>query len=264
MERLLMLRLEAQGCTAEAWLNGIPLARVGADGAARTVPVHEFTLAGGNALELVVDPAPPAAPELPAPRIASHKAWAGLRLLLPRAGQRVHPSHVRTLAQIDWAVPEHDIYEAPVHLKEEVELPITFPRWRWLDAPVIDDPAAAKTQVLRMLQQVALGLARGDPEPLLTAARLRVEEQALAYQNKPADEVGRWRVFVKDLAAAGPVRPDLAVLAQLHLRPVADGRLLECLAADGEPVLRGSSAGEARWFFPLRVAMIEGRAHVLR
>jgi len=54
MERLLVLRLESVGCTAEAVLNGVPLVRVGAGRSVATLPVHEFTLAGVNEVELVV------------------------------------------------------------------------------------------------------------------------------------------------------------------------------------------------------------------
>jgi hypothetical protein len=264
MERLLVLRLEAVGCSAEALLNGLPLARVDAARPARTLPVHEFTLAGANELELVVQPALPGAPEVIAPQLSDGKAWAGVRLLLPRVGQVAHPSNARTLAQIDWAAPDGELYEAPLHLAQTVELKIAFPRWRWLDAPLSDEVAAVKPQVAQLLQRLAVSLARGDPEPFLKAARLRFEELALAYQRNLADEAGRWRVMVQALGAAGPFKPELASLAGLQLRKVAGGRLLECLAADGQPALRGVGADGARRQWPLRVAVIEGGLHVLR
>jgi hypothetical protein len=264
MERLLVLRLEAVACSAEAQLNGVPLARVDAARPTRTLPVHEFTLAGVNQLELVVQPVLPGAPELSTPHLADGKAWAGVRLLLPRSGQVAHPSNARTLAQIDWAAPDGELYEAPLHLAQTVDLNIAFPRWRWLDAPLADDVAAAKAQASRLLQRLAVSLARGDPEPFLSAARLRFEELALAYQRNLADEAGRWRVMVQALGSGGPFKPDLTPLAGLQLRKVAGGRLLECLAADGQPALRGSSADGALRQWPLRVALIEGGLHVLR
>jgi len=264
MERLLVLRLEAVGCSAEALLNGVPLARVDAARPARTLPVHEFTLAGANALELVVQPALPGAPEVIAPQLSDGKAWAGVRLLLPRVGQVAHPSNARTLAQIDWAAPDGEVYEAPLHLAQTVDLKIAFPRWRWLDVPVGDDVAAARPQAAQLLQRLAVSLARGDAEPFLTAARLRFEEMALAYQRNLADEAGRWRLLVQSLGKAGPFKPELALLAGLQLRKVAGGRLLECLAADGLPALRGVSADGTRRQWPLRVAVIEGGLHVLR
>jgi hypothetical protein len=264
MERLLVLRLEAVDCQAEALLNGVPLARVDPARPARTLPVHEFTLAGANELELVVHPPPPGAPEVTAPQIGDGKAWAGVRLLLPRVGQIAHPSNARTLAQIDWAVPEGELYEAPVHIAQKVELKIAFPRWRWLDVPMVDDAVAARPQAIQLLQRLAVGLARGDPDPFLKAARLRFEELALAYQRNLADEAGRWRTLVQALRAAGPFKPELASLPGLQLRKVAGGRLLECLAADGQPALRGAGTDGVLRQWPLRVAMIEGGLHVLR
>ena len=263
MERLLVLRLEAVGCTAEALLNGVPLGRVDAARPVLTVPVHEFAVAGANELELVANPAPPGAPEQPAPHLSDGKTGAGLQLLLPRIGQVAHPSNARTLAQIEWAPPEGEVYETPLRVVRSVELPISFPRWRWLDAPVVTDVPAVKAQAAKLLQRLAVDFARGDPESLVTAARLRFEELAQAYQRNPADDVARWRMQVQALLAA-PFKPKLIAVADLLLRPVAGGRLLECLTADGQPALRGTGAGGALLSWPMRVALIEGRLHVLR
>ena len=52
MERLLVLRLESVGVVAEALLNGVPLARTSAARRVVTLPIHEYTKAGGNDLEL--------------------------------------------------------------------------------------------------------------------------------------------------------------------------------------------------------------------
>ena len=41
MERLLVLRLDSVGVTAEAWLNGVPLARSGPAAGAVTVAIGE-------------------------------------------------------------------------------------------------------------------------------------------------------------------------------------------------------------------------------
>ena len=40
MERLLVLRLESSGCSAEAVINGVPLVRVGGSQSVATLPVH--------------------------------------------------------------------------------------------------------------------------------------------------------------------------------------------------------------------------------
>lgn len=258
MERLLVLRLESSGVAAEAVFNGVPLVRVNAQQTVATVPVHEFTFSGNNDVELVVQPG---APE---PQLADGQTWASLRLLLPRSGSVAHPSSARTLAQIDWAPPADEVYEAPVSLQRSVELPIAFPRWRWLDAPPIPDSPTLKRDVCTYLLEAAVGLARGNPEPLIQASRLRLEDLAQAYQRNLADDVGRLRRQIQMLHAAAPLKPVLPAPAKLVLRPAAGGRLLECLAGDGSPFLQSPVAGGGTVAWPLRLAAIEGRFYVLR
>jgi hypothetical protein len=265
MDRLLVLRLEVQGCQAEAVFNGVPLARAGAVQSVTTLAVHEFTLAGANEIELVVQPGPPGAPApIPEPHLSDGQAWASLRLLLPRAGGAAHPASARSLAQIDWTPAADEVYETPLSLRQTVELPISFPRWRWLDARPIPDSPTLKADVAAYLRDMAVGLARGNAEPLIQASRLRLEELALAYQRNLADDVARLRSHVQQLHAVSPLKPALPAAAKLLLRPVAGGRLLECLAADGSPLLQSAVAGGGRMAWPVRLAAVDGRFYVLR
>lgn len=274
MERLLLLRIEASGCQAEAVLNGVPVAMV--DGRTATgihtasVPVHEFTLAGGNRLSLVVNPHPinlptdlPVPP--PTPNVADGDTWVKLRLLLPRQGQPASENSARTLTQIDWGLPANEVFETPLWLHQTVDLPVTFPRWRWLDAPVVDLTPTLKMQALAFLQRLAIDLTRGDPEGFIAAARLRFEELALAYQRDTATDVTRFRAHVQQLAAAKTLRIAPPTPAGLVLRPVADGRLLECLGPTGQPLLRTlpTELG-ASHAWPLRLAVVDGQFYVLR
>ena len=264
MERLLVLRLDAVGCSAEAVLNGVPLLRVGAAQALASLPVHEFTQVGSNEVMLVVHPGAPGSAALPEPRLSDGQTGASLRLLLPRVGGVAHPASARTLAQIDWAPPADEVYESPVSLRQSVELPIAFPRWRWLDAPLIADTPSLKKDIAAYLLDIAVGLAKGNPEPLIQASRLRLEELALAYQRNLADDVARLRQQVQQLHAAQPLKPALPAAGTLVLRPVAGGRLIECLAADGSALLQSALAGGGSVSWPVRVAVVDGRFYVLR
>ena len=272
MDRLLVLHLEVHGSEAEAVFNGVPLARAGMAQTVATVPVHEFTLTGANEVELVVQPGPPGAAPLSAPlsapasepQLSDGHCWASLRLLLPRVGSAAHPSSARTLAQIDWAPPADEVYETPLSLRQAVELPISFPRWRWLDATPIPDSPTLKADVAAYLRDIAVGLARGNAEPLIQASRLRLEELALAYQRNLAEDVTRLRSHVQQLHAALPLKPALPAAGKLLLRPVAGGRLLECLAPDGSPLLQSPVAGGGQAAWPLRLGAIDGRFYVLR
>ncbi|MDP2007579.1 MAG: hypothetical protein Q8K45_18055 [Rubrivivax sp.] len=264
MERLLVLRLDSVGVVAEAVLNGVPLARSGPTAGAVTVPIHEYTLAGANELQLVIQPPPPGQETAPQPLLSDGQRGASLRLLLPRIGQLAHPENARTLAQIDWAPAAGEVTEVPATLRQSVELPIAFPRWRWFDAPVVAEPRELLSAAATYLQGIALGLARGDPEPLVLAARLRFEEGALAYQRNVADDVGRLRLQVQQAHVKAALQPTMPKADTLLLRPVAGGRLLECLTPDGQPVLQSPLAGGGRLVWPLRLAAIDGRFYVIR
>lgn len=264
MERLLVMRLETLGVAAEASLNGVPLARTPAAGGGVTVPVHEYTLSGVNELELVIEPPPPGAAAAPEPLLSDGRRGASLRLLLPRIGQAAHPENARTLAQLEWAPLADEVTEIPHTMRQTVDLPIAFPRWRWFDAPVVADLPSQLAPAARFLQGLVLGLQRGDVEPLMLAARLRFEELAQAYQRNVADDAQRFRQQLLQLHAAQPLKPAMPKADALLLRPLAGGRLLECLRPDGQPVLQTPLAGGGTLMLPLRLAQIEGRFYVIR
>ncbi|MFG6490130.1 hypothetical protein ACG04R_25885 [Roseateles sp. BYS78W] len=260
MERLLILRLQAQGVAAQARLNGFALAEVGAAGGVQALAVHEYTLAGNNRLELVIEPAAPA----PEPRLSEGPRTARLQLLLPRVGQAASDDQSRCLATLDWAVQDGELYRAHATVQQEVDIPVKFPRWRWQDAPPLPDLGTLTAPVLAFAQEQALALAQGDAEPWITAARLRFEELALAYQRKPEDDLARWRARVQLLHAQKALRGPLPAADKLKLRPTADGRLIECLSTEGGPLLQFNRPDGGKVSMPMRIAVVEGRLYVLR
>ncbi len=269
MERLLVLKLDAVGCDAEAWLNGVAVALIDASRDHATLPVHEFTMAGMNRLELVVWPAraTAAAPVVePAPwQVSNGLASAHLRILLPRAGNPVDESSARSLAQIDWAPPTGEAYQGPVNLVENVSLPVSFARWRWLDAPLAEATPALTAQALGLLQALARELSDGNLDVFVTATRLRTEELAAAYQQTHDDATRRMREHLASLHAAGAFVWEPIDAAGFWLRRLAGGRLLECLDARGEPALRTAPDAQGRsHLFPMRLAAVDGKLYVLR
>ncbi len=262
MERLLLLHAESGGCPVEVVVNGLPLVALPATGGSACLPVHEYVLTGRNALAITVFPSPGPAQ----PRVATGPTWARARLVLVRRGHGVADPDARVLASVEWAAKEGQAFDAPAAQERSVDLPVAFPRWRWFDAPPVEASAELSRQVLSFVQQLAIELGRGNADPFVAAARLRFEELALAYQTNPADAIQRFRdqlqarFAAKALAVVPPNAEDLV------LRPVAGGRLLECLSPLGGPVLRtqnqDAAAGNTAW--PLRLAIVEGRIYVLR
>lgn len=262
MERLLLLRLQATGAVAEARLNDIPVARTPAGGGDVVVPVHEYVLAGTNHLSLQIDPLLPGRAAVP--RLLAEPAAAQLRLLLPRIGQPGSERNARTLAELSLALADGELLEPPLSTQAQAELPISFPRWRWLDLPVAD-PSQVQALVGGFVQQLALLLARGDADAFLQHARLRCEELAVAYQAPAAELAARWRARIQMLHATKALQLAIPAVADVVLRPCAGGRLLECTDAAGEPVLRTAPAADGSTHaWPLRVGVVEGRCHVMR
>jgi hypothetical protein len=264
MDRLLVARLESCGCAAEVLLNGVPIARVSPAQPLALLPVHEFVMAGDNQLSLVVQPSPSGTFDVSDAQLSDGKAWASVHLLLPRIGQTAHPFNARTLAHLDWRLPADQFYETPLLITKSVQLPIAFPRWRWLSVPVLAEHVSVRDPAVKLLRRLAADLVRGDPESFLDAARLRIEEVALAYQRKPADEVGRWRAQIRALRDGPALKPHMPSMQSLVLRRVASGRLLECLGADGLPALRASREDGSGHVWPIRIACVDTQLHILR
>ena len=266
MDRLLIMRLVVQGCAAEALINDIPVGRVGPAGGVLCLPLHEYLLDGANEVSLVIDPAAPGATGMQAlPRLAQGVVAARLWLLLPRIGQPGSELQARTVAEVEWGVPDGDVYTTPLTITRSIFLPIKFPRWRWLDAPVVDDVEAQRPLVAAFVQAIAADLLRGDPELYLTASRLRLEELALAYQQPVADITTRLRSRLQLLHATKALKMAIPGTSDMLLRPCANGRLIECMGSENRPALAtqpGPDGNTSAW--PVRVAVVNGRCHILR
>jgi hypothetical protein len=204
----------------------------------------------------------------PQPKRARGDVAVQLTLALCHTGQAPHDPNARVLSQLAWAPAVDEQHDWPFSFSRDVELPVNFPRWRWLDAPLIQTGPALTRLVLETLQGVALDFHRGDAEAYLQLCRLRIEEQAHAYQRTTADWVQGIRDHLQGLFESGalatvaPPEPDSFVL-----RPLADGRLVEPLMPDGSPVLKtapGSDPLQSQVAWPLRLAHVEGKLYALR
>lgn len=272
MDRLMCLHVQTSGEAVEALVNGVPVLSLAAGAGSQSVTVHEYLQNGSNRISLHIAPPPVAqavaAPDAPAqPRLASRPAHARARLVLLRQGKSLADEAVRVLAEVNWAVEEGASFEAPTALHQDLELPVAFPRWRWLDAPVLNPGPQDRQAVLATLQRIAFDLSRGNPDSLLAACRLRLEEVDQAYQRPAGHGAAALREQVQELWKAGVLATLQPPTAETLLpRLVAGGRLLECLNPLGAPALSTQNddvkPGNIAW--PLRLTLIEGKVYVLR
>ncbi|WKB55657.1 hypothetical protein [Eleftheria terrae] len=263
MKRLLTLRLEATGCHAQAGLNGVPVARVSPDRPRACLAVHEFMVRGPNSLELRIDPLPGDPP-------AAHAAVVGasLELHLTRIGDAAGGERSRALARLAWApkdAPDGAPAAPTAPLRQQVDLPLEFPRWSWLTAPATAPTPVLQAQALAFVEGIALALNRGDAEPWLSATRLAREELAIAYQCDDAEQDDRLRSALLHAPDGQAWQWDTPSAACFALQPLAGGRLLECVDLEGRPALRARSQDQrhARQL-PLRLAWIDHRFYGLR
>lgn len=272
MDRLMCLHAQSNGLPLEVWVNGVPVLSLPAGVTSQSVTVHEFLHSGSNRISLVVAPPPVAvalgAPEVPGePRLAAAPAWAHARLVLLRQGKSLADEAIRVLAEVGWAVKDGESYTAPTACHQDLDLPVSFPRWRWLDAPVQTPTVQDKHRVLAEIQRLAFDLSRGRPDSLLAACRLKLEELDHAYQRPAGHGAAALRQQVQALWEAGVLATLTPPEANgLLLRPVAEGRLLEALSPTGAPVLatRNDEQAMGNIAWPLRLTLIEGNVYVLR
>lgn len=272
MDRVMCIHAQTSHEPIEVLVNGVPVLRLPAGPGSQSVSVHEFLQNGSNRISLVVAPPPLAlavtAPDAPAqPRLAGRPGQAQARLVLLRQGKSLADEAVRVLAEVAWSVEEGASFDAPTALHRDLELPVGFPRWRWLDAPVLNPGPQDRHTVLATLQRIAFDLSRGNPDSLLAACRLCLEEIDQAYQSPTGHAAAALREQVQQLWQAGALATLQPPTAEtLLLRPVAGGRLLECLHPMGMPVLSSqnddATLGNIAW--PLRLTLIEGKVYVLR
>ena len=76
----------------------------------------------------------------------------------------------------------------------------------------------------------------------------------------------RFRDHLQGLYAAKALKVVPPTAEEIVLRPVVQGRIVDCLTPQGGPALRtrneAPALGEHAW--PLRLALVEGRIYVLR
>jgi hypothetical protein len=264
MERLMVIKLDSAGCTAEAWLNGLPMARVTPQAPHAVAPVHEAALAGANRLELVVGPDSGAAAAA-LPEHAPHAMAAQVHLLLPRMNSPVDEAQARTLARLEWTCEAGDPMKLPLRRMMDADLPLRFPRWRWLDAPVVQVTPTLAQEIHAFVAGLARDLARGQTESFMAATRLRTEELATAYQRSPESEALRVREWLDQMYASASLVWQPLALDEMQLRPLAGGRLLECLGSGGRAALTTvPDKSGTTLALPLKLSVVENRFYVLR
>ncbi len=248
----IVVECRAVGCRAELYLNDIPVARAGFDMAtATTMPVNQYVVTGANEFAVVVKPGPTPAQALePAPK---PEAAGGLAVTATVSQYRRNSvsgdgSGV-VLATIAWIGKGGDELEQfPVRLTAPMSVPLELGPWQWQGAEplTLDQPTIDHVGVL--IEAIRSGLAAGDPRSFLELGSMSLREIARAFGDSPEAGANVLRALVDDGRQAPHWRFPPVPRDRWSLRLVAGGRMIECVDADWEPIVRSITDAEDNSF----------------
>ena len=269
MQEIYYLRLNSGDCTAEAWLNGVPISRVEANNCLLDGrPVHEYLLPGKNRVTLLVHPG--TNPSYPSkagePFPAPPKAFATLDLLVGPKGTVPDDPQVKNLGGVSWKPQTSTIIQPPVVLETDIQLPARLPSWSWLDASKVELSEDLNSIVFAKLNEIVEGLRNGETSSYTALASTRFDEVAKAYDlssnTTRANFQASW-----DKARQKPgfemMKPSRQNLA---LRVCAFGRMIDCVDIEFEPVVRSAKLenGTTPLRIPIRFSFFGRELRIVR
>jgi hypothetical protein len=268
-DRVILAQLEVARCTAELFLNGVPLLRIApGDIPIENVAAEGFIVPGTNFLELLVEPgSSPSSSRTEYRELSFRPMRAVGRLLRFPDGVPGLAPHGELLGEtiFAWDSPRPSRRAFPAEVGAQIELHGAHGRWAWQDAEPLELDEALVAEACALLDDVERAIRRGDKDrlwqllehqtldaqrayPALSEAGLRAElGTMLNHARKAADPV-----LTRDRAAH-------------DFRLVAGGLMLELVDHDYSTTfkLRDPGDGSAT---PYRIlaARIDGKLRIVR
>ncbi|NJM31565.1 MAG: hypothetical protein HC848_00045 [Limnobacter sp.] len=251
MDKCLTLYAQTNVPDAVLCLNGIFLKKLPLSTPV-LVPVHECVANGKNHIQL--------GRLCSGEWLARQDIWFDVRLELVklRQGQWVQP---KVLDQFRWAEPAGKLVRGTSYFERELQLPLSFPRWQFLDLSRFE--STAHTQPVQdLLVQLALELVQRKKKEFSARFSHRNHELAMAYGVSPVELAAQLDAVFEQHAgfALENYLPDLSELAVFAAKGGTTGFPMR---ADGSPFLHLPGLPDSV-HVPLQVAVVEGRAVVVK
>ncbi len=263
--KMIHAELKIDDCSAELWLNGIPLQRLEPDRSHNiSIPAHLYLLDGQNKLEMVVNPGPIPSHARQGVSPASFKGWATARLAAYEVGEFTGDENAEVLLETSWDSSSAKSGTFPRIVEVSGNLGKMFGRWNWENATPLRLDVATVESVTAVLEEVRASLKTGDPEVLLRLAQSKFTNAAHAFPARPFNTlVDQFRrVVARDSTVKGWAFPKLD-RDQFDFRLVADGRMLECINRDWRPTLRTVALSDGYpKYYQMLLCNIKGRWQV--
>lgn len=240
-----VIEAKVKGCAAEFYLNGFPLTVCSEDKGLELVqPVNQYVIDGENELAFVVKPGP-----IPSQAESGPPEGKTEAEVYVTGGESVTVSLCRypygavtggeerqVLQTLAWPLEIHEeTHEYPLRMSVRFPVKTGTGPWQWEGLPEITLDDAARGEIAVFLEGLRTSLAERDPEPFLAAAAPRFDELAKAYEDPPFKKRNIFRRTLDEVDGMAELDPET-----FDLRLAAGGRLVECLANDWDPILRGA------------------------
>lgn len=269
IDTVIHAQIHAEGCTAELYVNGVPVSRIHPDRTAfESVAAEEYLVPGRNRIELLIEPGShPSAARFESRYLDLGDATAVARLVRFPDGEIVEPERGQVLIEVRYAKdPDRPgPREVPISLSGEADLGSAHGRWSYQDAPVLDLDEATVSEAIGVIDAVAAACRARSAQALMALGEVKNREALRAYpalteEMLRSDLQESFEYYGKMGDFVAPRRPE-----QHDFRLVAGGRMIECVDRDWGASLRLVSPATGDGLpFPLLLARIDGRLTIVR
>lgn len=266
-QKMIHAELMVKNCTAELYLNDIPLKRLNpSEQQFISIPAHQFLVPGTNILELVVNPGlTPSLARIGNVELPVTGIVAEARVMRYVEGMYTGDPAAEKLAEVVWRPGITERERFPKIVRVQFDCGAAFGRWAWQDAQEIDlkrdMPAIA--ELVRMVHEA---FRTGVAAPVLERGALRLSEGAHAYPVRSIESLRTRQAayFERNVKQEGwavePLDPP-----QADYRLCAGGRMVEIIDKNWQPTIRSKPVKSGDVFpFPMFLSKINRKFVIIR
>lgn len=241
-DTVIMAQLEVKDCSAELYLNGVPLIRLGADTlGGENRAVQQWLTRGDNTLELLVEPGPtPREARTHTRQLPKKDIRAVARLVKFKEGAEGTAASGTILAEasFEWDIKMPDPMTFPFSLQTATALGSSFGPWAWESYPVLTLDEPLIEEACGVLEELDTAVKGGHADRIWQLTELSMRDTIKAY---PALNEVFLRADITEMLQVFGADGDPTSArdkAQHDFRLVGRGKLLELVDKDFRPSFR--------------------------
>lgn len=259
-----IVRVRVEGAAAEVRCNDIPMAHIEEGAPGVTFPVNHVMVDGVNNVEVILRPG-----ESPSKVRDGDTAQPAEGVTVLVDASTYGPENIpgddpgTGLMRLRWDGAGEERF--PYSVSGDFEVASPFAPWAWERAPVLALDGPTITEAADVIRAIHSAFARKDFNAVMRWKERATREVAVAYGEDWAEnEAAAAQALHETWNEPGWAMEPL-VAEHFDLRLVANGRLIEAIAKDWGPLLRGTEDAEgSRLSFPIYLGREAGALTVLR